>query len=139
MDVNCLCANKNLDDAFSTCAVESCSKVQQLQVKRLVKTACGDEVRKPSAHTLAINWISFAFAFVAISMRLIGRLPRFGGQYSWDDYTMVICLVRNCLLTAYIRTYSLLARRHCMLHDRSTLGECRNRSRHLDAVSQPDQ
>lgn len=139
MDINCLCDNKDLDNALSACATSRCSKVLQLQIQRLVKTTCGVKVRTPSARAVAINWISFGCAFIAISMRLIGRLPRFGGQYSWDDYAMIICLVRMQLLTTYVHTYPLTAWRHCVLHSRSTISECRTRSRHMDVVSQADQ
>lgn len=41
----------------------------------------------------AIIWSFFAAAMTAVLLRIIGRLPQLGGEFSWDDYTIFACAV----------------------------------------------
>ena len=40
-----------------------------------------------------IMWAFFAVTILAVTCRGIARLPQFGGKFSWDDYTIFVCLL----------------------------------------------
>lgn len=52
---------------------------------------CGAPVRDQTDEITAIIWVFFSLAAVAVLMRIIGRLPMLGGEFSWDDYTIFAC------------------------------------------------
>lgn len=94
-DLGCFCSDAAFNKAVSACTVADCTKIDQLYGLNITKTVCGAQVRSDTARAASVNWLFCAIAVTAVIMRLLGRLPRFGGRLSWDDFTMMLCGVSN--------------------------------------------
>ncbi|KIW00117.1 uncharacterized protein PV09_08299 [Verruconis gallopava] len=92
-DFGCICNNVALNDAILACLQPTCTVVEQLQTQKFVKSTCGASVRNITHRTTSITWSFYSLAVLAVFLRLLGRMPWFGGEYSWDDYTIVLCLL----------------------------------------------
>jgi hypothetical protein len=101
------------------CLQASCTVIEQLTTQRVVQTMCGAPVRDMSKGVTAIIWAFFGAAAVAVLLRIIGRLPMLGGEFSWDDYTIFACMVR------FLPSYILVK---CNVLIRLSLHWCRARS-----------
>ena len=133
-DFNCVCTNKPLNDALMVCLQAGCTVIEQLTTQRVVQTMCGAPVRDMSTEITAIIWAFFGAAAVAVLMRIIGRLPMLGGEFSWDDYTIFACMVSSPLFCICMATHSHgEACIDTMLGNRTIDGESRLGSGYLDA------
>ena len=92
-DFNCVCTNEALNDNLLVCLSAGCTVVEQLATQRVVQTMCGAPVRNKSKDITAIIWTFFSAATIAVLLRILGRLPVLGGEFSWDDYTIFACMV----------------------------------------------
>ena len=136
-DFNCVCTNKQLNDNLLVCLQAGCTVIEQLTTQRVVQTMCGAPVRDMSKGVTAIIWAFFGAATVAVFLRIVGRLPMLGGEFSWDDYTIFACMVRYpplCIFSSQLYSFlvacisALLG--HCAVDGEPWLG-----SGHLDAYS----
>lgn len=54
---------------------------------------CGVPVRNISRRFIVSQWSLFSLSFVAVVLRFVSRLPRFGGRLGWDDWTILVVLI----------------------------------------------
>lgn len=91
--MSCLCSNMaTLDVNMAPCLVANCSTIDQLHTERFTNNLCGVAVRDIGSQTRAICWSMFALTAVAVALRLISRLPTFGGRAGWDDWMILATL-----------------------------------------------
>lgn len=55
-----------------------------------------------SHHVISIVWSLYGVAVLFVFGRLLGRLPSLFAGKSWDDWTMVACMVRSSPMTLKI-------------------------------------
>lgn len=88
-NTTCVCTNEELTAQITLCVQEHCTIREQLEVLNYSMTSCGVEAR----HTRVTFWVPIIGGIITILFflcRLIGRLPRFGGVFGWDDGLMCI-------------------------------------------------
>lgn len=79
---------------------------------------CDMPVRDRTILVSGIGLAGVGIAFVVFCLRLIARLPCCGGQFGWDDWTMVLTMVRlwiwrDVLITDNPRSVSFRCQ-HCL-------------------------
>lgn len=93
-NITCVCDNiDSITVTILPCITSSCSVMDQLYTKRYTESMCDAPTRNISGRLIAIQWALFSLASVFLGLRLISRMPRFGGCLGWDDWIMLVVLV----------------------------------------------
>jgi len=62
-------------------------------------TTCGSPVRDNTKAVSVIGMVGGVLAMIAVTLRLISRLPNFGGgQFGFDDWFMILTMVCRAAL-----------------------------------------
>ena len=63
------------------------------ETQKFQSTTCSAPVRNIGTTVSIVMWVFFGFAVFAVVCRGLARLPRLGGSFAWDDYTIFACMV----------------------------------------------
>ncbi|KAL1987280.1 hypothetical protein VTN96DRAFT_4308 [Rasamsonia emersonii] len=96
----CICTDPELTAAITLCVQETCTIKESLTTKNVTMTMCHAPVRDRTAAVWVPGIIGGVLAVLAFILRMAARLPRFGGQFGLDDWTMVLVMALVIPLTA---------------------------------------
>ncbi|KAF2084270.1 hypothetical protein K490DRAFT_75929 [Saccharata proteae CBS 121410] len=98
-DTTCSCSNATLTNEITLCVVESCNIRDQLSSKNATETLCGAPVRDRTREVSYTGVIGGILALIAYILRMIARLPKFGGEIGADDWVMTATVLIVAPLT----------------------------------------
>jgi hypothetical protein len=61
--------------------------------KNITSTLCEEPIRDRTAVVSVVGVVGGVIAVIAFVLRMISRLPRFGGQFGMDDAVMMLAIV----------------------------------------------
>ncbi|ODH47291.1 hypothetical protein GX48_06632 [Paracoccidioides brasiliensis] len=92
-DPTCICSNANLTSVFENCIMGHCTIKESLTAKRISEKSCGHLERDRTSLILISGVVGFAVSFTAFLLRMISKLPYFGGQFHSDDWAISVSMV----------------------------------------------
>ncbi|RMY79527.1 hypothetical protein D0864_09078 [Hortaea werneckii] len=100
-DISCSCSNATLTEEVETCTKQSCAIKPQLSTKNATDLLCSRPVRDDSKSVSYVGVAGGILAVIAYILRMISRLPTFGGQLGWDDALMTFAILEVIPLTVF--------------------------------------
>ncbi|KAF2093048.1 hypothetical protein NA57DRAFT_49239, partial [Rhizodiscina lignyota] len=88
-DLACICTDQPFLKQMEFCVSTNCTIKEALTTQNFTTTACMAPIRDM---TRAINWTAIGGAILALTavlLRLIQRLPHFGGKFGMDDVMII--------------------------------------------------
>ncbi|KAK7700729.1 hypothetical protein SLS57_012014 [Botryosphaeria dothidea] len=98
-DTECSCNNSTLNAQIELCVLQSCKVKEQLTTKNTTQTLCGAPIRDRTKAVSVSGIVGGIFALIAYILRMVSRLPQFGGTLGWDDAVMTFVVVLVAPLT----------------------------------------
>ncbi|KAF9698966.1 hypothetical protein EKO04_002858 [Ascochyta lentis] len=98
-DINCIKSNEKLLDDLSVCVKSSCKIKEALTAKKFLQTLMGAPVRNKTELGTLTTLIVGGMAVVFYLLRVIARLPVFGGNWGLDDWVMTAAMILIIPLT----------------------------------------
>ncbi|PGH01028.1 hypothetical protein GX51_05464 [Blastomyces parvus] len=92
-DPTCVCSNANLAVAIENCALGRCTIKEALTAKRISENLCGHPERDRTSLISISGVVGAAVAFAAFILRMITKVPYFGGQFHADDWAIAVAMV----------------------------------------------
>ncbi|OJD24768.1 hypothetical protein ACJ73_03866 [Blastomyces percursus] len=75
------------------CVLGHCTFKEALTAKRISENLCGHSKRDRTSSVSICGVTGLAVAFTAFILRMISKVPYFGGQFHADDWTITIAMV----------------------------------------------
>ncbi|KAF2142053.1 GMC oxidoreductase [Aplosporella prunicola CBS 121167] len=98
-DTACTCSNATLNAQITLCVTETCTLKQQLTTKNATESLCDAPIRDNTKAVSYTGVIGGIIALVAYILRMVSRLPQFGGKVGWDDAVMTFAVLLVIPLT----------------------------------------
>ncbi|KAL1999071.1 hypothetical protein VTN02DRAFT_5106 [Thermoascus thermophilus] len=99
-DQVCICTDPDLTSKIRLCVETSCTIREALTTQNITETACGAPVRNRTKAVSVTGVVGGVVAFIVFCLRMISRLPCFGGQFGMDDWTMILTMTLLIPFTA---------------------------------------
>lgn len=95
-DLKCICGNPVFTANMTGCVSSTCTIKESLTTENFTQTTCQTPVRNRSKEASYTAVGGAILALVAVTLRLISKLPVLGGGFGADDATLIVAMVCNC-------------------------------------------
>jgi len=93
-DLACICTNIPLNDRSASCISSNCTIKQALVAKNFTQVECGAPIRNRTKVVSYTGMSGMVIALITVLLRMIQRLPFYGGVFGLDDVVILISSVR---------------------------------------------
>ncbi|KAF7679597.1 hypothetical protein GT037_003345 [Alternaria burnsii] len=92
-DFACIKANETLLDDLTKCVLAGCKPKEALTAKRFLADMMNTPIRNKTIQGTITTLVFGISALVAYVLRVVARLPWFGGNWGLDDWVMTVAII----------------------------------------------